>query len=345
MTIATGSSTIVVDPTFTSQTNITASSTGVTIGKFVIHGYGEDVKVNDLYVLPLIGATISNGVSAGSATLSDLTTCAYNSAACTLTNVTLYLNGVQIGSQKTFTASVGQLDYTLGSQMVIPAGQDSTLEVKADLQTTGGLGYTAGTVGVKIVSVTTPSTNAYGQSSQTSIRFPDTTSVYTNGLSISSASLQVSKNTAYANTTVSPNTANVKIGSFTLQNQSTSEAVRLTTLTVGLYNSSTSTVLTAGELTGLGALRTSDTTGSGSTPIQPSSSNTFSVSDVLQPNAAMTIDIYANVGSASTIPYVVTKLTVAARGVSSNVDASALIKTNSCIRSRNNNSWFSSCHI
>jgi len=44
------------------------------------------------------------------------------------------LNGVQIGAQKNWTGT-GNLQYTLGSQMIIPAGADSTLEIKADLQT------------------------------------------------------------------------------------------------------------------------------------------------------------------------------------------------------------------
>jgi hypothetical protein len=317
ITIKTGSSTVVVDPTFNNQTNITAGSSNVVIGKYTIHGYSEDVKVNTLYVLPIwTTATFTGG-----------STCTSNTN-CSLANVTLYFNGVQIGSQKNWSGT-GNLDYTLGSQMIIPAGVDSTLEVRTDLQSsstcggncTSGENYTGGTIQARLVGYTG---NSIGQTSQASVSVPATTgtNVTTNGLALSSGSLSVSKNATFGGGTTPPNQSNVKIGSFTVQNQSTSEAVRLTTLTVAL-TSNGSTALTATELTGLASLRI----GLNGVPVQPSASNVFSVSDVLQPNASMTVDIYANVGSSSLISAVVTRLTVGARGVSSNVDASASIQT------------------
>ena len=45
ITIAAGTASTVVDPTFSALTNITGGSTNAVIAKFKIHGYGEDVKV------------------------------------------------------------------------------------------------------------------------------------------------------------------------------------------------------------------------------------------------------------------------------------------------------------
>ena len=303
LTIATGSSTIVVDPTFTSQTDVSAGTANAIIGKFTIHGYGEDVKVNDLYILPIWSG--SPNLSSG--------TCTQN-VDCSLNNVTLYLNGSQVGAQKNWTGAATALDYTLGSQMIIPAGQDSTLEVHADLQNSLSANYTSGTIALRVVGQV--SANAYGQTSQNNVKFPDTSNVDTSGLAVSGASLQVSKAAALASYTAAPNQAHIRIGSFVAHNASTTEAVRLTTYTVALTSDGTTPLDTTPphSLTGLSAL-----TAGSANPIPPLASNTFGATDVLQPGASMTIDIYANVGSADLIAQVVTKLTVDSIGATSNV--------------------------
>jgi hypothetical protein len=327
VTISWGTVTVSVDPTFTSQTDVTSSASNAVIGRYVLHAYGEDVKVSSLQVTPLIESATSTGdtctTDASGATVTG---------ACGLNNVTLYFNGSQVGSSSNWThalmAAATPITFTLGSQMIAPAGQDSIVEVRADLQTAASVAYTGGTVKVTLVADTD---NAYGQSSNYIVGVP-TANQSTTGLTISTATLSVSKSTAYGNQTVSPSTAGVKIGSYILQNQSTSEAVRLTTLTVNLTTDGTTamTSSTTPALTNFSALRTSDTTGSGSTPIQPTASNTFSVSDVLQPGASMVIDIFANTSSA-TSGDVVTRLTVASIGVSSNISSAGTIQTGQTI--------------
>jgi hypothetical protein len=245
-----------------------------------------------------------------------------------LNNVTLYFNGSQIGSTQSPTASGSALTFQLGSQMIVTVGQDSKLEVRADLQQQSTTtAYGAGTIIATIGSGST--VNAQGQSSQNTFFVPGTATVAgtqaTTGLSISSATLVVSKNTAYTSQAVSPNLAGVKIGSYIVQNQSTSESVRLTTLTVGLYSNAggstpLNTTLTT-SLAGLSSLRTSDTTGSGSTPVQPNASNTFSINDTLAPSASMTIDIFADTHDAATLAQVSTSLTVASIGTTSNISS------------------------
>ena len=364
-----GSGSVVVDPTFTSVTNVPAGATNAVIGKFVIHGYGEDVKVNTIAITPTLSSLASTTCTLAAVTTAQAVTCtstsgfvagnaitsAGNGAVGTvnsitnsttmnvtfataptaasqvtavadkgLNNVTLYFNGSQIGSTQSPTASNSALTFTLGSQMIIPAGQDSKLEVRADLQQQSTTtAYGAGTIVVTVGSGAT--VNAQGQSSQNTFFLPGSATVAgtqaTTGLSISSASLVVAKNTAYTSQAVTPNTAGVKIGSYIVQNQSTSESVRLTTLTVSLWSDAGATAAlnttATTSLAGLSSLKTSASSDS----IQPTASNTFSINETLAPSASKTIDIFADTHDAATLAQVSTRLTVASIGVTSNISS------------------------
>lgn len=115
--------------------------------------------------------------------------------------------------------------------MIVPVGQDGTIEVRADIQTSSGIAYTAGTVDVMLpVGIS----NAQGQTSLKILGIPSV-AVSTNGLTIQTVSLGVSQNTAFVNQNINPNAANVKIGSYVIQNPSTStEPMRLTSFKIGL---------------------------------------------------------------------------------------------------------------
>ena len=284
ITINAGSASVVIDPTFSAMTNVTGGATNVDIAKFKVHGYGEDVKVSTLSVTPVISGTTP--------------------AAAGLNNVTLYFNGSQVGSQQAWTS--GALTFNLGSQLIVPAATDSTIEVRADLQTTGSVNYTAGTVAA---TLNVGSSNGQGQTSHTTLNFPASQTVGTS-LTIQTGLLAVSTNGAYTNQNANPNTSGVKIGSYILQNQSTSEPVRVTSLIVGIGGTS--------ALTNLSSLMTSETSGSGATPVQPTATNTFSVDFTLAPGATKTIDILANT-STDTGHTVITTLAVTAIGSNSHV--------------------------
>ncbi len=329
ITILTGSATIVIDPTFAAQTNVSGGSSNVVIAKFKIHAYGEDLKINSLQVNPYITSATSTGATC----TTDGTTGAATGT-CGLNNVTLYFNGSQVGPQKTFTQTTSTAEnsttvanelsvYSLGSQMIAPAGQDSWLEVRTDLQTTANVAYTGGTIKVTLPFLTSGANylNAQGMNSQNTLSVP-TAAVTTNGLTIQTGGLQVSKNTAYLNQNISPNTSGVKIGSYTIQNQSSSQSVRLTNLSIA-------TTIATTTVSNFSALRTSDTTGSGSTPITFSgtqsgttSTDTFSVTDVLAPGGSMILDIFANTGAA-TSGTIATTLTVSSIGVTDNIAATS----------------------
>lgn len=100
--------------------------------------------------------------------------------------------------------------------------------------------------------------------------------------------ITVSKNSAFADQNISPNSVNVKIGSYVIQNPTAStESMRLTSLKVGLN-------LNGMTLTNL---RTSDVSGS---PIGiPSATNNFSINDTLTPGTSMILDIFADIGTST----------------------------------------------
>ncbi len=375
ITIGSGSFTGVVDPTFSSLTNVTAGASNVTIAKFKLHGYGEDVKVTSLPITPVMtftATTYSSGtVTAGSQSItvastagasvgSTVTIAGATAAVGTVTsvtsstvfvatittagatpagavtfahnglqNVSLYFNGSQIGSQQSWPVAGGALTFNLGSQMLVPAGVDSTLEVRADLRTIGGTNYSAGSVSANLGAAT-----AEGWNSHTSLTGPTATGTV---LSLQSGTLGLSKNAGYANQNANPNTAGVKIGSFVMQNQSTSESIRVTSLLVNTaYGSTTSSSNFSG-------LRTSETSGNASIPQQPATAaassnanNTFSSDFTLAPGAVKTIDIFADSGSdaTSTTSTVITSLTVTSIGMTSNVSATSTATTGQTITFR-----------
>ena len=305
ISINAGSASVVVDPTFLSQTNVTGGATNVVIGKFKVHGYGEDVKVSSLLVKP----NVASGATASGSTTN-------------LNNVTLYFNGSQVGSSANYDGSAN-MTFNLGSQMILPAGADSYIEVRADLQNSTSVNYTAGTVTVTLNPAVALTNNAQGQTSHSTVTFP-ASAIATTGLSIQTGTLAVASNGAYTAQTLGPNTANTKIGSYILQNQSTSESVRVTSLVLTLWDNTGSAAMTSSTtpaLTNFSNLKTSETSGSGSIPVQPTASNTFSVDFTIAPGATKTIDVFADTGATVSTNFN-TKLVVTSLGASSNVSIS-----------------------
>jgi hypothetical protein len=288
ITINTGSITGSVDSTFQAISNVTGGASNVAIAKYKVRAYGEDVKINTLSVLPVLASMTP--------------------AAAGLQNVTVYFNGSQVGTQ-TASWTSGAIALNLGSQMIVPAGTDSTVEVRADIRTTGGVNYTAGTVSANLV---VGSSNAQGQNSLNTLSTPAITG---NTLTVQTGLLALSANPGYSNQNQNPNTAGVKVGSFVLQNQSSSEGVRITNLAVGL------TVGGGTSLSNFGALYTSENS---SYKVQPQATNNFSVDFVVAPGSTKTVDIFANSSSdAGATATLQTTLTVSSIGTSSNVTATS----------------------
>ncbi len=264
------SASVVLDPAFKSI--VVDGATNSVIDRFKVSGYGEDVKIQSLLILP------------------QLTNC---TPSCTgLNSVTVYFNGSQVGSSYNWNGSAN-ITFALGSQMIIPMGKTSFIEIRADLQN-----YIGGTIGVNLEI---GKKNAQGQMSHLTLNFP-TSKVTGTSLIIQPGLLGVSKNTGYVDTSVSPNTANVKIGSFLLQNQSSSGSLQVTNLSVSLIDSS-----------GIGLT-------SSSTPTIANFSNlrTSSNSGYLSPGMTQRIDVFADIGSIASNTKFSTSLVVASISQNSN---------------------------
>jgi hypothetical protein len=287
ITVNKGSVTVDVDPAFTAS-EITGGATNMTIGQFLIKAYGEDVKVNTLQVT--IGSTSLTPAPAG------------------LANVGLYVNGGQVSSSQNLTATGTPLSFNLGSSLIVPAGQTVTVTVKADVRTTAGVNYTAGNLSASIGGV---ASNAQGQSSNEIISVAGT-AVTDASLTISSGVGSFAKTAGFVNATVSPNTQNVKIGSWTVQAGS-AEATIVNSATVTFSPTDAATLQNYSNLT---LKEGSNTLGTPQGTAQ--SSNTFSFADITVPvSTTKTIELYANVG-ASTTATVQPSMAITYRGAVSN---------------------------
>lgn len=291
ITVNKGSVTVNVDPSFTTN-RVTGGATNVPVGQFTLRAFGEDVKVNTLQL--------------------TFSTTSIN----TLNNVSLFVNNGQVGTNQNFSGA--PLSYTLGSSLIIPAGQTVTLTVKADMVNTSNAAHTTGSVAAVIGGV---ANNAQGQSSNELVNMAST-AVTGNVLTISSGAGSFARTSGFTSVTVSPNTSNVRIGSFTLQANS-AEAIRVNSIgvnpalsghNVGVANAITNysnlTVKTGSTILG--------------TPVgnPAAGTSTFSFTDVTIPaNGTMTFDVFADIGGAASStsnPTVTAAMAVTYRGAVSN---------------------------
>lgn len=263
ITINTGNLTINQDPAFTT-TNVVGGATNVTIGSFKVTSYGEDVKLQTINVNPILSTT---------------------PAAAGLNNVALYVNGGQVGSSQNWTS--GTLTWNLGSQFIAMAGTPVTLEVKADMVTNANVTYSAGQIRADIVPVTN---GGQGVQSSNLVNIPG---VSGKQLTINGSNPTFSKSSGFINQSVAPN-VNTKIGSFILQNGSV-EDITVNNLLVNLSGTM--------ALTNLSNLTIKDGSTTVGTPFGTvSGSNNFSTSGlVVAKNSSKTFDVYADLGSATTV--------------------------------------------
>ena len=266
---------VVLDPTFNTVTNVIGGATNVSIGKWKLTAFGENQKISLIFITP----SILNAIPAGTS----------------LSNVSLYYNGSQVGTTQTFTGNA--LPFQLGSQLIVVPGNPGTLEVRADIKTSAGDRYTSGSITVnpmiipgQIIGMVT------GQVNNTAIGLPTSNSV-----TIISNGLAVAKNAAYANHAVAANTTNVKIGSFFVQNQSSTESIHVTRIDAGISGS-----FSVGNMT---HLRTSETSGAGGVSIVPQAANSFVVDFILPPGNTKVIDLFADLGTGAGTIIIDMKLT------------------------------------
>lgn len=288
MTINAGTLTVSAVPTTT--TSIVGGSTNTTVGTFKFQAYGEDVKVSNLSV------QLNGSITAG------------------LRNVSLYVNGAQIGSSVNLAA--GALPQTvafssLGSNLIVPVGTPVTVEVKADIVDATGIAYTSGTLSAGLLA---GSNNAQGQSS---MALSSTSAATAQTYSINSSNAVFAKSSGFVSQSVAPNSTQVKIGSFVLQ-AGNAEGLTVNNLAVTL----TPTTFAITNVSNLTVKEGSTTLG---TPIGVPAAgvNNFSISGITVPTSgSKTFDIYADLGSA-TVGTVQADASVTYRGNVSNLSTTS----------------------
>jgi hypothetical protein len=246
---------------------------------------------------------VVNVTTGGTGTATGVTSSTKTSS--TLNNVSLYVNGGQVGSNQNYTGSA--LTYTLGSSLIIPAGQTVTLTVKADMVDNSSATYVAGTTNVAISGTN----DAQGQSSSNIVSV-SAGGVTGNTLTISSGAGTFARTAGFTAVSVAPNSTHVKIGSFTIQANSAEDikinsiGVNPTVATYSQTNVSNLVVMSNGAQVG--------------TPVgnPAAGTTTFSFSDIVVPaNGTRTFDVYADIGGA-TSGSVTTSMDVTYRGAISN---------------------------
>ncbi|MDB5187797.1 MAG: baaA1 [Candidatus Kaiserbacteria bacterium] len=288
ITVNQGTLTITLDPAFGSISKVVGGASNVAIASFKFQAYGEDVKIQSLNVTPVLGASASTSPAANG-----------------LRNLTLYANGGAIGSSKsTWNQVDGTVNFSLGSSLIIPAGQSVIVQVKADIMSAANVNYTAGSIRADIVA-----SPFQGQTSQAT---GNTSSVTSNDKTISSTNVTFGNTSGFTSKTVSPNTTSVKIGSFTLQTGS-AEGANVTNVAVNLSGTAALTSnLSNLTITGANSPIGQPNTASGN-------SNNFSLNTLVPANGSQTFDVFADTSTATGT--VIVAATATYRGTTSNVSS------------------------
>ena len=262
ITINAGSVTVTSDPTF-SATTITGGVTNATLARYSFKAYGEDVKISYLDVTPSVS----------------------------LDNVSIYANGGQVsGNTQTYVLGGSRLHFTLGSSLIIPANTTVSVEVRADTKY-GGINLTSGTIAVTLNGY---SNNAQGVNSSMLSTVPATDQA---GPSLSvgtGTNFVLSKSSGFVSQNIVSNTANQKVGSYTITAGSY-EGVHITNIDVDL-SASTLPVTSMSNL----YIKYGSTT---STPVgsPQATANNFPVDITVPTSGNVVIDVYADIGSSTTV--------------------------------------------
>jgi len=290
ISIGFGTIALTKDTTFDTSVNVTSGASNIAIAKYKIKAYGEDMKVKQ--ILASVVETPTSG----------------------LKNVAIFVNGGQVGSSQnlasTSPASV-LAAFNLGSSLIIPAGTEVSVEVRADLFDAANAAF----IGTIATEISVPTSQAQGMSSQslTQAVTPGTTSV-TSG----PATAVVAKSLATTDKKVSANSSNNLIGSFVIK-AGTTEGLRVTNLAVGITTDTPSVAATGNiEITDLANLTISVDGGAKLTPVNPSTINNFSVDFTVDKGLTKIVNVYADVTGATNDETINTTLLATLRGASSN---------------------------
>ncbi len=301
VTINNGTLTVNQDTSFNNSTTLVGGSTGAKMAAYKFTAYGEDVKVSTLTFTPSL---------TGGATASGSTT--------KLANVGLYINGGQVGSNQTSTHGSALTFSSLGSNLIVTAGSSVTVEIRGDVVNDTNINYTAGTIKFDLA---VGSNNAQGV---TSGQLTSTASASGQSLTVSSSNVTFAQTSGWAASSIAPNKAGVKIGTYTISTAS-AEDITVNNITVGI----TGTMITNNQITNITLKDGSTVIG---TPIgNPTATNNFSVTLPVSKSSTKTIDVYADIGSSAATYTVIPAMTITYRGNTSMVTTTSSAVTGSTI--------------
>jgi hypothetical protein len=279
-------------------TQVVKGSSNLTLARYSIKAYGEDMKVQTLTVVPAFTgfASTSEGLS----------------------NLSVFVNGSQVGSSKNYLATTNGAAaaafaaatlpvYGTTNLFTIPAGQTVTVEIRGDL-TQNATSYLA-TVDANLRIVAGAAQGV--ASAQTWPTVAQGTQNYAgqNALSIVTGALTLSKSSSFASQNVLANTQKVKIGSYIVQ-AGNAEDVNVTSLGVALSGDAS-----VNDLTNLYVVYGGTT----ADPVVPAATNNFTANMTVPANGYKTVDVYADLGSnLADGTTTITTLTVNYRGAKTN---------------------------
>ncbi|MCR4333786.1 MAG: peptidoglycan-binding protein, partial [Patescibacteria group bacterium] len=256
--------------------NVSLGASNVKFASFKMTAAGEDVKIDNLDVYATIGTDAVGGLDNGK----------------------VFLNGVQVGSTKDLLGSAADTNFTFGSSFILKAGTTAIVDIYADAKTSTSAAFA--TNETVTISLGTGATNGTGQVSLGNINTP-TAEVPANQITLSSASMTMTKYSGYANQTMLAGTNNAKLGSFTLSTGAT-EGANVNTITVTLSTDEAATVTDlrlVDNATGAAIGTTKSTVTGAGTYAAPTGSNSFSVNFTMPASGTKVIDILGNIKPSS----------------------------------------------
>jgi len=259
-------------------------ATGVSLAKYDIKASGEDVKVNNLRI---------------SAQISSAT------ASKNLRNVSLYLNGVQVGNTANIETQNGATTYsTVNIYQILTAGVTNVLEVKGDIYscTTSACSSVNGFIATESVKIRIEGgdlDNAQGMTSLSMVDAP-TGDVDGNTITIGSGSLTLVKSAGYGNQVTAAG-RDTKIGQYSIT-AAQYDGVNISSMTVKVTDAVAALAADMSNLylkyygSGVTGTITSSVVGS----ITSAASNVFSVPVVLPASGTLTVEVWAMVNTTAT---------------------------------------------
>ncbi len=236
----------------------------------------------------------------------------------TLANVGLYVNGGQVGSNVPVTSGTNTTFSSLGSNLTATVGTPVIVEIRGDVTSSTGISHSVGTINFGLV---TGSNNAQGV---TSSQLTNTPSSGGQTLTLGTGSIVFAQTSGWSGSTIAPNQAAKKIGSFTLSTGS-AEGITINNILVGI----TGTMITNNQVTNITIKDGSTVIG---TPIgNPTASNNFSVTLPVSMSSTKTLDVFADIGSGAATFTVIPTMTITYRGSTSNVTTNSLPQLGSTI--------------